>query len=280
MHTLKAATRTLKKSTSHSISVSAGCDLFLRFVTVTSHDLTEFQTCKDHLLQTGNFVVEKASTQKLKIVGLGEAFVRDGAVILTHSYSRVVMMVLAAAAKQNKRFKVFVTESRPSCSGYKVAQQLKEQGIPCTVILDSAVAYIMGKVDMVLVGAEGVVENGGLINSVGTYQLAICAKHARKPFYAAAESFKFVRMYPLNQYDVPYQSPSALLFVQNPSAGVKSKNDTNAKVSVVKDCNEEAVMCDSPTVDYTPPQFITLLFTDLGVLTPSGVSDELIKIYY
>lgn len=36
----------------------------------------------------------------------------------------------------------------------------------------------------------------------------------------------------------------------------------------------------TPTRDFTPPQFLTLLFTDLGVLTPSAVSDELIKLYY
>lgn len=34
-----------------------------------------------------------------------------------------------------------------------------------------------------------------------------------------------------------------------------------------------------PLVDYTPPAYITLLFTDLGILTPSAVSDELIKLY-
>ena len=37
---------------------------------------------------------------------------------------------------------------------------------------------------------------------------------------------------------------------------------------------------DHPKIDYTPPQYIALLFTDLGVLTPSAVSDELIKLYY
>ena len=36
---------------------------------------------------------------------------------------------------------------------------------------------------------------------------------------------------------------------------------------------------DHPHIDYTPPQYITLLLTDLGVLTPSAVSDELIKLY-
>lgn len=36
---------------------------------------------------------------------------------------------------------------------------------------------------------------------------------------------------------------------------------------------------EHPMIDYTPPSLITLLFTDLGVLTPSAVSDELIKLY-
>lgn len=43
---------------------------------------------------------------------------------------------------------------------------LKELNIPCTLILDSAVGYIMEKVDMVMVGAECVVESGGIINKV------------------------------------------------------------------------------------------------------------------
>lgn len=50
-----------------------------------------------------------------------------------------------------------------------------------------------------LVGAEGVVENGGVINKLGTYQIALCAKSLNKPFYVAAESYKFARLYPLNQ---------------------------------------------------------------------------------
>lgn len=55
------------------------------------------------------------------------------------------------------------------------------------------------RVDLVLVGAEGVVENGGVINKLGTYQIAVCAKSLNKPFYVAAESYKFARLYPLNQ---------------------------------------------------------------------------------
>ena len=46
------------------------------------------------------------------------------------------------------------------------------------------------RVDMVLVGAEGVVENGGVINKLGTYHIAIAAKAHNIPFYVASESYK------------------------------------------------------------------------------------------
>lgn len=69
----------------------------------------------------------------------------------------------------------------------KTYELLTAAGIPCTVVLDSAVAYVMDKVDFVLVGSEAVVESGGLINAVGSNQMAIIARAENKPFYALAE---------------------------------------------------------------------------------------------
>lgn len=82
---------------------------------------------------------------------------------------------------------VYVTEARPRGLGVKTAEALTAAGIPCTVILDSAVSYVMEKVDFVLVGSEAVVESGGLINAIGSLNIAIIAKAANKPFYALAE---------------------------------------------------------------------------------------------
>lgn len=75
----------------------------------------------------------------------------------------------------------------PSFDSIRTYEALTTAGIPCTVVLDSAVAYVMDKVDFVLVGSEAVVESGGLINAVGSNQMAIIAKAASKPFYALAE---------------------------------------------------------------------------------------------
>ncbi|XP_046839997.1 translation initiation factor eIF-2B subunit alpha-like [Xenia sp. Carnegie-2017] len=249
-------TRAIDKLTnieSSVASVASGCDLFLRFITLTSLDHPDFQECKKCLVERGKLFLEKASSSRNKITKLCKHFIKDGATILTHSRSRVVLKLLKSAANEKRRFNVFVTESAPDKSGYKMHQQLTEAGIPSTVILDGAVGYIMEKVDFVLVGAEGVVESGGIINKIGTYQMAIVAKSANKPFHVVAESYKFVRLYPLNQQDVP----------------------NKWKYSYTSNPKHE----DHPLVDYTPPSYINLLFTDLGVLTPSAVSDELIKLY-
>lgn len=110
---------------------------------------------------------------------------------------------------------------------------------------------------MVLVGAEAVVESGGVINKLGTYQIAICARAMHKPLYVAAESYKFARLYPLSQRDLPDERKPVDLGPLLPPR----------------------VLLDSPSRDYTPPEYISLLVTDLGVLTPAAVSDELIQLY-
>ncbi|XP_035591971.1 translation initiation factor eIF-2B subunit alpha-like [Oncorhynchus keta] len=240
-----------------SVAVSSGGELFLRFISLTSLEHPDLSQCKKVMVERGELFLKKISLSRSKVAKLCHTFIKDGAKILTHSSSRVVLKVLESAAADKKRFTVYVTESQPDSAGRQMADKLQNLNIPVTVVLDAAVGYIMEKVDLVIVGAEGVVESGGIINKIGTYQLAVCSKAHNKPFYVVAESFKFVRLYPLNQQDVPER--------------FKYKADT---LKAVEDLAEE-----HPMIDYTPPSLITLLFTDLGVLTPSAVSDELIKLY-
>ncbi|KAJ1651787.1 translation initiation factor eIF-2B subunit alpha [Dispira simplex] len=264
---VKAATQTLKESSANAISLSAGCDLFMQAVTRMSN--ANLEDCRDKLINKGTRFVEKASSCRESIAALGVSFIRDNGVVLVHSYSRVVMALLLRAASQGKRFRVYVTESRPTRGGARTTEALRRAGVPCTEVLDCTVSYIVEQVDCVLFGAEGVVENGGIINQIGSYQVAIVAKAANKPVYAVAESYKFVRLFPLNQFDLPTHRPSVLSF--DPPSPEILADEAQAL---------EWVARNNPSVDYTPPSFITLLFTDLGVLTPSGVSDELIKLYY
>lgn len=219
-----------------------------------------------------------------------------------------------------------VTEGRPTFSGYQTARELTKAGIPVTVILDSAVGYkyvsisvlpaqalecntlrwppleaialinfraMMEKVDLVLLGAEGVVENGGLINKVGSYQVSIVAEAFKRPVYVAAESYKFVRMFPLSQQGVPAHSinhytrdilsradhayrpamcPTSQMWGSRFSLLphfladlLESKNNQKPFESIQNISIPEGLTIENPSCDYTPPQFIRLLFTDLGI---------------
>lgn len=207
MDILKKGKNILIDAVPNSYSLQAGCDIFQRFVMRSLDNIDNFEDTKAHLVAHGQLFVQRARQARDKVADTGSMFIKDGSTVLIHSYSRVVLAVLIKATQLNKRFKVYITESRPNGSGLKSKRVLERHGIPCCMLLDVAVGYAMHKTDLVLVGAEGIVENGGLINQLGTLNVALLAKSANKPFYCLAESHKFVRLFPLSQYDLLPSDP-------------------------------------------------------------------------
>lgn len=255
---LSDAAKSLQRCNPTAISLKAGCELFLRYTTRTSAlESDNFAAAKKRLIERGQHFAETSKRARAAIAEHGERFIRSGSTVLCHGHSRVVLSILRKAAAAGKQFRVIVTEGRPDETGLTMARVLEELRLPVTVVLDSGVGYIMERVDMVLVGAEAVVENGGVINKLGTNQLAIVAKAHNVPVYVTAESYKFARLFPLSQRDMPLERKQLDFGPLLPTS----------------------VAIDNPSRDYTPPQFISLLFTDLGVLTPAAVSDELIQLY-
>jgi translation initiation factor eIF-2B subunit alpha len=243
------------------MSIESLCELFVRFVTRTALDVTDFDACKRLLLERGEIFARTSIGARTKIAQLGAPFVQGGDVVLTHGYSRMVVAVLLAAA-ESRHFRVIVAESHPDGGGHTTAQQLADAGVPVTVIEDAAVARSMSRVQMVMCGAEAVVESGGIVSKTGTYQMAIVASACKKPFYVAAESTKFARIFPLSQLDLPEHETTR----EHAAFAGRGAPPPN-------------VLAEKPSRDYTPPCYITMLVTDLGVLTPSAVSDELIKLF-
>ncbi|KAG6890719.1 hypothetical protein C0995_005092 [Termitomyces sp. Mi166 len=289
---LNDGAQVLKTRSTNPISLNAGCELFITFVTLFPHDSVSFADLKTKLIRQGQHYAKEALTYRRKIAELAVGFIKDGSVILTHSYSRVVMQTLLLA-HERKRISVFVTEARPRGLGIKTAEALTAAGIPSTVILDSAVAYVMEKVDFVLVGSEAVVESGGLINAVGSNQIAIIAKAANKPFYALAESYKFHRLFPLSQYDLPNQNARIFSFsrpkplasprtqpqMSVPSTGSSPSEETPPSGVAPATITQEQISQNNPEVDYTRPDLISLVFSDVGSLTPEGVSQYLVGMF-
>ncbi|KAI9801754.1 MAG: hypothetical protein M1825_003126 [Sarcosagium campestre] len=320
---LASSTAELKSAIANPISLSAGTDLFQRYLISTLQRpaavigpgaAADFRTIRQHLISNGRLFVTRAKASRAKIAAFGQHFVRDGNTILTNGGSRVVGALLLHAAEKSAaggsvRFRVVYvlggSASVPSAAGQKqapvegesVVRALRARGIPVAVIPESGVAYALGKIDKVIVGAEGVVENGGIISRLGTYQLGLLARAARKPFYVVAESHKFVRLYPLGQYDLPIEQHVVRFEVGENGEGetVKIKGEeedddsgyfgsaANAlKPKTKEDERSHGREAALPTdaVDFTPPDLISALITESGVLTPSAVSEELIKIWF
>ena len=261
------------------IALRSGCELFLKHITRTFLELPNFEECRAEILERGKRFAGMSLAARDRIASVSHEFVQDGVTVLTHGWSRVVASLLLKAA-ETKQFDVVILEGRPDASGAKAAAFFANAGIPTTLILDAAMGYTMERVDVVLVGAEGVVENGGVVNKMGTYALATCARAHDKPFYVAAESYKFARLYPLNQLDMPTKrTPLEFYDTAVPMMDDTDNKETPTKTEPSKVSVPGTVKVDNPTCDYTPAKFITLLFTDIGVLTPSAVSDELIRLY-
>lgn len=94
-----------------------------------------------------------------------------------HGYSSVVLHVMIKAVQRGIRFNVIVTEGGSlGKSGHSVKEILEQSNIPTKLVQNSAVGIIMPKIDCIFVGCEAVLENGGIVNKIGTFTVALVAK--------------------------------------------------------------------------------------------------------
>src|SRR5205085_10051957 len=122
--------------------------------------------------------------------------------VLTHCHTAglatadygTALAVFFSAAEQGRRFQVYVDETRPLLQGARLtAWELQQRGIDATLICDNMAAQVMkeGRVQTVVVGADRIAANGDTANKIGTYGVAVLAKHHGIPFYVAAPSTTF-----------------------------------------------------------------------------------------
>lgn len=127
------------------------------------------------------------------------SFLRDGDGLLTHCNTGGLATVgvgtalgaIRAAFEAGKKLHVYVDETRPLLQGARLtAWELGRLGIPYTLICDNMAAALMrqGKVQHVLVGADRIAVNGDVANKIGTYGLAVAARHHKIPFMVVAPS--------------------------------------------------------------------------------------------
>ncbi len=112
----------------------------------------------------------------------------DGQCIITHSLSSTLEEVFSGLRERGIR--VIVSESRPLFEGRRLAKKLSGWGFDTTLITDAEMGLFVAEANVVLVGADSLLEDGSVVNKVGTYLLAVAARDRSVPFYVCCESFK------------------------------------------------------------------------------------------
>ena len=110
--------------------------------------------------------------------------------ILTLSNSKTVSEILKRYASENKKLKIFISESRPQNEGRILAKSFLNAGIKVELILDAMLPHFIPKVDAAIIGADIILKNGNVINKIGSLNAAILCKYNKKPFYVIASKEK------------------------------------------------------------------------------------------
>ncbi|HIC98333.1 MAG TPA: S-methyl-5-thioribose-1-phosphate isomerase [Pyrodictiaceae archaeon] len=197
-----------------------------------------------------------------KIGEIGSKLVEDGDTILTHCNAGALatagfgtaLAVIRYAVAEGKKIRVIATETRPLLQGARLTiWELVKEGIDVTLITDNMVGYIMSKgiVSKVIVGADRITRDGYVANKIGTYTIAVVAARHRIPFYVAA---------PSSTFDLSLEGPSIPIEERDPNEVRTVLGKLTITVPTVKVYN--------PAFDITPPDLITAIITEKGVITP------------
>jgi len=192
----------------------------------------------------------------------GAELIPAGARILTHCNAGALatagygtaLGVIRAAAEQGKVARVYADETRPLLQGARLtAWELCRAGIPCTVICDNMSASLMarGEIDCVVLGADRIAANGDFANKIGTYGVAVLARHHGIPFYVAA---------PISTVDYALASGAGIPIEQRDPSEVAELGHF-ARCPVVP---AEASIYN-PAFDVTPAELVTAIITEEGV---------------
>ncbi len=158
------------------------------------------------------------------------------------------------AREQGKQFHVFADETRPLLQGSRLtAFELAAAGVDVTLICDDMAAQVMreGRIGMVITGADRIAANGDAANKIGTYNLAVLAKHHGIPFYIAAPSSTFDLSIPDGSH-IPIE-------VRGPEEIIHGFGRQTAPADI---------KTYSPAFDVTPQELITAIVTERGIIQP------------
>lgn len=192
----------------------------------------------------------------------GADLIPNGGGVLTHCNAGSLATVaygtalapLYLAHAQGRRFQVYADETRPLLQGARLtAFELSAAGLDVTVLCDGAAASLMraGRIQLAIVGADRIAANGDTANKIGTYGVALAARHHGIPFYVAA---------PCSTFDLTLASGDAIPIEQRAADEVRAGFGCPTV--------PPAAHCYNPAFDVTPAELLTGIITEKGIVQP------------
>ena len=189
-------------------------------------------------------VVDESTQAKTRMVEHLKTVVDGVETVFTYSNSATVVQ----AIRELDIRRIIVTESRPQNEGVSLAEELSAEGRDVLLGVDAAVHMYMNAADVVLVGADSVQQDGGVINKDGTRMLAHAAKENKVPFYVLCDTMKFNVLNYLGQpVELEEKAPEE---VAEPRENLRVRNIY---------------------FEVTPPELITAVITEEGIMEPLDI---------
>jgi methylthioribose-1-phosphate isomerase len=225
---------------------------------------------REAVLTEANTIYQEDVDMCRRIGENGEKFITDGSGILTHCNAGALatagqgtaLSLVFEALKKDRKFKVYVDETRPLLQGARLtAWELKQAGIDVVLICDNMAGQLMkqGNIDMVITGADRIAANGDTANKIGTYSLSILAKEHGIPFYIAA---------PSSTFDLSIKSGDQIPIEYRTSVEVTTFGKTQVA--------PEGINVYNPAFDVTDAANITAIITEKGVIEKPN-TDEICR---
>jgi methylthioribose-1-phosphate isomerase len=252
---LNSAYKTLVETRPTAVNLKWGLDRVLEASTMYE----TVSEIKENIIK----LVKKMSNDDIqtnKNMGkFGSKLIDTGDVVMTHcnagalatvSYG-TALGVIRSAKESGKKISVFATETRPVMQGSRLtAFELVHDGIDVSLIPDTAVGHLMSNkmVDKVIVGADRILKTGHVYNKIGTYQIALLANSHNIPFYVAA---------PLSTFDLRNNLETVV---------IEERSVDEVAQIAGKRIAPKGVRIFNPAFDLTPPNLITSIITEKGIL--------------
>lgn len=193
---------------------------------------------------------------------LGAQLLPQGSRVLTHCNAGALatggygtaLGVIRRAHEEGRIAEVFASETRPLLQGARLtAWELSRDGIPVTIIVDSAAGYLMQRrqIEAVVVGADRIAARGDTANKIGTYPLAVLAREHGIPFYVVA---------PSSTFDLDIKRGDEIVIEERDQEEVLDLHGRRTAPHGVGALN--------PAFDVTPAELITAIVTERGIIWP------------